>query len=577
MMAEEYHRKYLGEILVKNGSITQEDLDYVLSKKKITRERLGSICIREGLCSEEDVARGIGEQFDIKYIDLDKTEKDEELLQKAPFDKLVSYNVVPVRIEDGRLIVAMRDPFDFAINDELEVLYDIPIDIVVATEKSIKRFLGQGKKSIGFLREATEEVGLQLVRETDTGEELLSLEALESDESSPIVKLINTTIFDALTKRASDIHIEATSEGIIIRYRIDGVLHRATDPIQIKNLSHIISRLKVISELDISETRIPQDGRFKLWFERRAIDFRLSVLPTVLGENAVIRILDQEATASQFEGLRLKSLGLSQEQLETWFKIIRMPYGLILVTGPTGSGKSTTLYAALSEIDRNKEKVVTIEDPVEYLLDGAVQIQVNEKKGLTFAKGLRSILRHDPDKILVGEIRDPETAQTAIQSAQTGHLVFSTIHANNVFEVFSRFLFMGVDRFSLVSSLICIVGQRLVRVLCPNCKIPYNPSPESLQESGLGRKDSKELVFFKEKGCSECDGTGFRGRISVMEVLLLDDEIREIVTSGEKTHKIKEIIRKKGMKSLRQSALDLVTQGQTTIEEIDRVTFVEET
>jgi type IV pilus assembly protein PilB len=575
-MVEEYHRKYLGEILIKNGLLSQKDLDYVLSKKKITRQRLGNICIEEGLCSEEDVAKAIAEQFGMQYINLDKEERDEELLKRAPFDKLISYNVAPVKIENGKLLVAMRDPFDFAINDELEILYDVPIDVVIATERSIKNVLSQEQKSINFLKEATEKVGLQLVRETETGEELLSLESLESDESSPVVKLINTTIFDAITNRASDIHIEATAEGVIIRYRIDGVLHQATDPIQIKNLPQIISRIKVISELDISETRIPQDGRFKIWLNNRSIDFRVSILPTVLGENAVIRILDKENTANELKGLKLENLGLNSEHLKIWNKIVSVPYGLILITGPTGSGKSTTLYAALSKINRTTEKVITIEDPVEYQLEGVMQIQVAEKKGLTFAKGLRSILRHDPDKILVGEIRDPETAKIAIQSAQTGHLVFSTVHANNVFEVFARFAHMGIDRFSLVSSLICVAGQRLVRVLCPYCKVPYKPSLDLLKELSMSNKTNSDFTFFEKKGCKECNGTGFKGRTSIMEILLLDDEIKELIVSGQQTYKIKDAAMKKGMSTLRQSALDLVSQGKTTIEEINRVTFAEE-
>jgi type IV pilus assembly protein PilB len=575
-MVEEYHRKYLGEILIKNGLLSQKDLDYVLSKKKITRKRLGNICIEEGLCSEEDVAKAIAEQFGMQYINLDKEERDEELLKRAPFDKLISYNVAPVKIENGKLLVAMRDPFDFAINDELEILYDVPIDVVIATERSIKNVLSQEQKSINFLKEATEKVGLQLVRETETGEELLSLESLESDESSPVVKLINTTIFDAITNRASDIHIEATAEGVIIRYRIDGVLHQATDPIQIKNLPQIISRIKVISELDISETRIPQDGRFKIWLNNRSIDFRVSILPTVLGENAVIRILDKENTANELKGLKLENLGLNSEHLKIWNKIVSVPYGLILITGPTGSGKSTTLYAALSKINRTTEKVITIEDPVEYQLEGVMQIQVAEKKGLTFAKGLRSILRHDPDKILVGEIRDSETAKIAIQSAQTGHLVFSTVHANNVFEVFARFAHMGIDRFSLVSSLICVAGQRLVRVLCPYCKVPYKPSLDLLKELSMSNKTNSDFTFFEKKGCKECNGTGFKGRTSIMEILLLDDEIKELIVSGQQTYKIKDAAMKKGMSTLRQSALDLVSQGKTTIEEINRVTFAEE-
>jgi len=296
----------------------------------------------------------------------------------------------------------------------------------------------------------------------------------------------------------------------------------------------------------------------------------------VLGENAVIRILDKENTANELKGLKLENLGLNSEHLKIWNKIVSVPYGLILITGPTGSGKSTTLYAALSKINRTTEKVITIEDPVEYQLEGVMQIQVAEKKGLTFAKGLRSILRHDPDKILVGEIRDPETAKIAIQSAQTGHLVFSTVHANNVFEVFARFAHMGIDRFSLVSSLICVAGQRLVRVLCPYCKVPYRPSLDLLKELSMSNKTNSDFTFFEKKGCKECNGTGFKGRTSIMEILLLDDEIKELIVSGQQTYKIKDAAMKKGMSTLRQSALDLVSKGKTTIEEINRVTFAEE-
>ena len=329
----------------------------------------------------------------------------------------------------------------------------------------------------------------------------------------------------------------------------------------------------MISELDISETRVPQDGRFKLWLSGRSIDFRVSILPTILGESAVIRILDQENYASQLKGLQLENLGFSQNHLKIWNKIISMPYGLILITGPTGSGKSTTLYAALSKIDRNVEKVITVEDPVEYQLKGTIQIQVAEKKGLNFAKGLRSILRHDPDKILIGEIRDPETAQIAIQSAQTGHLVFSTIHANNVFEVFGRFAHMGIDRFNFVSSLICIAGQRLARVLCPDCKIPYSPSYQLMEELGIANQKREGISFFKAKGCNECSGTGYKGRTSIMEMLLIDNEIRELVAGGRQSHRIEEVAATKGMRSLRQSALDLVIEGKTTVEEINRISF----
>jgi len=396
-----------------------------------------------------------------------------------------------------------------------------------------------------------------------------------SADTSPIIKLVNSTLMDALTRRASDIHIEAAMEGVIIKFRVDGVLYRATEPLDMHFQAPIISRLKVMSELDISERRIPQDGRFKVRIADKAIDFRVSIMPSAFGEDAVIRILDKESIASNLKGLTLDSLGMSPREMKRLRKKVREPYGMVLVTGPTGSGKTTTLYAALTEIHTGEEKIITIEDPVEYLLRGIVQIPVNEKKGLTFARGLRSILRHDPDKIMVGEIRDPETAQIAVQSALTGHLVFTTVHANNVFDVLGRFIHMGIDPYNFVSCLNCVMAQRLVRKICPSCKHPTTVSDAELVESGLDPDQCRGVTFYDSRGCDDCSGTGYRGRSAIVELLDLNDQIRELIVSKASVVQLKAAAREAGTIFLRESAVEKVLAGETTLREINRVTFVE--
>ncbi|HEX5773884.1 MAG TPA: GspE/PulE family protein, partial [Geomobilimonas sp.] len=354
-----------------------------------------------------------------------------------------------------------------------------------------------------------------------------------------------------------------------------GVLYKATDPIDNHFQGPIISRLKVMSELDISERRIPQDGRFKVRISGKSIDFRVSIMPSAFGEDAVIRILDKESIASDLKGLTLDTLGMAQREIKRFRKMIREPYGMVLVTGPTGSGKTTTLYAALTEIHTGEEKIVTIEDPVEYLLRGIVQIPVNEKKGLTFARGLRSILRHDPDKIMVGEIRDPETAQIAVQSALTGHLVFTTVHANNAFDVLGRFIHMGIDPYNFVSCLNCVMAQRLVRKICPKCKYPVSISDEALRESGIDPEQCREVTFYDAKGCDDCNHTGYRGRAAIVELLDLNDDIRELIISKAPTAQLKRAASEAGTIFLRESAVEKVLAGETTLREINRVTFVE--
>jgi type IV pilus assembly protein PilB len=379
-----------------------------------------------------------------------------------------------------------------------------------------------------------------------------------------------------MESRASDIHIETRERDVQVKFRIDGALYAKVDPIDIAYHQTLISRIKVMSELDIAERRIPQDGRFRVRYKGRTVDFRVSIMPTVFGEDAVIRILDKEQINESFKNLNLDVVGFDEEDLQRFRLYIKEPYGMVLVTGPTGSGKTTTLYGALNEIRNDEDKIITIEDPVEYQLHGIVQIPVNEKKGLTFARGLRSILRHDPDKIMVGEIRDEETAQIAIQSALTGHLVFTTVHANNVIDVIGRFLNMGVEPYNFVSSLNCVLAQRLVRLLCPTCKRPYTPSNEELYSSGFRPEDVAQHTFYRNVGCDACNHTGYRGRTAIHELLDTSDTVREMIIERRPGSEIRRQAEKEGLSSLRESAVKKVFTGQTTLYEINRVTFVEE-
>jgi general secretion pathway protein E len=401
----------------------------------------------------------------------------------------------------------------------------------------------------------------------------LSLKTI-SEDTSPVIKLVHSTLYDALKVGASDIHLETEGEGLNIRYRIDGVLN-AVGTISGAGLAEqVISRIKVMSELDIAERRIPQDGRFRVSARGREIDFRVSVMPSIFGEDAVVRILDKQSLSDLARGLSLAHLGFNEAAKVIIRRLANEPYGMLLVTGPTGSGKTTTLYATISEINHGSDKIITIEDPVEYQLPGVLQIPVNEKKGLTFARGLRSILRHDPDRIMVGEIRDPETAQIAVQAALTGHLVFTTVHANNVFDVIGRFMHMGVDPYSFVSALNGIVAQRLLRVLCPECSIDDKPDSELLARSGLGASDVQDFRFRIGRGCGQCRGTGYRGRKAIAEIMVLTDELRELVAGRRPIRELKEAARRSGTRFLRESALELVSQGETSLQEINRVTFV---
>ncbi len=569
-----YRRKNLGAILIERGALSAEQIPLILDKLAGGRLRFGEVCIREGLISDTDLAQGLAEQFDLEFISLADVRMDEELLNQLPPDAIYRYRFVPLEMSDGSLTIAVSDPTDVIKLDELELVLGWQIRTKVASESDISSVIKAGEGARRVLREVSEDFMLQLVKETDRGEEVLSVETL-TDDASPIIKLVNTTILDALNRRASDIHIETGHDGVDIKYRIDGVLYRANDPIDLHFQAPIISRLKVMSELDISERRIPQDGRFKIRFGEKSIDFRVSIMPSALGEDAVIRILDKESIASDLKGLSLENLGISPREIQRLRKKIREPYGMVLVTGPTGSGKTTTLYAALTEIHTGEDKIITIEDPVEYMLRGVLQIPVNEKKGLTFAKGLRSILRHDPDKIMVGEIRDPETAQIAVQSALTGHLVFTTVHANNVFDVIGRFIHMGIDPYNFVSCLNCVMAQRLVRRVCMKCRRPVVYSDDQLREGGVDPELVRGATLYEARGCDECNGTGYRGRTAIVELLELNDSIRDLIISKVPATRLKQEARAAGVVFLRDSAVEKFTAGETTLKEINRVTFVE--
>jgi general secretion pathway protein E len=488
-----------------------------------------------------------------------------------PFSEASSRECIAFRDERGELLLAIGDPFALDLQAWASERLARPFAFCLAHRDDIAAYLARvegdmramdgvvsGEEGTGGLWGHVEDLSLKTIGEN----------------ASPVVKLVNSTLYDALRTGASDIHLESAGNRLAIKYRIDGVLSQIGVAQGADMAEQIVSRVKVMAELDIAERRIPQDGRFKVRVKGREVDFRVSIMPSIFGEDAVLRILDKQTLADEFHGLRVDVLGFDEGTVAWLRKLACEPYGMLLVTGPTGSGKTTTLYAILSEIHNGRDKIITIEDPVEYQLPGILQIPVNEKKGLTFARGLRSILRHDPDKIMVGEIRDPETAQIAVQSALTGHLVFTTVHANNVFDVIGRFMHMGLDPYSFVSALNGVAAQRLVRIACTQCSVEERPAAALLAASGVTAEQAEHWRFRTGKGCGQCRGTGYRGRKAIAETLILNDEMRELISSRQPVRAVKEAARKLGTRSLREAALDLVACGETTIEEVNRVTFV---
>ena len=522
----------------------------------------------------------LGELHRLPVLTLEDLREAQPLFDTLPFAECAPRGCVLVQSARGERLLVSDDPFSGENAAWAEERLASPFRFALAHRAELAAYLASHEQTLRALDGLQAEA--RAVEGDGAGIEDLSLRAIAA-ETSEIVKLVRSTLRDALLIGASDVHLETSARGLDIKFRIDGILSRAKsieDPAQAEQA---IARVKVLAELDVTERRVPQDGRFKALskgsageLSGRPIDFRVSIMPSVHGEDAVVRVLDKQSLYAAGErGLSLDSLGLDGPSIRMLRRLSREPYGMLLVTGPTGSGKTTTLYAAITEINDGRDKIVTIEDPVEYELPGVLQIPVNEKKGLTFAKGLRSILRHDPDKIMVGEIRDPETANIAVQSALTGHLVFTTVHANNVFDVIGRFMHMNVDLYSFVSALNAIVAQRLVRLLCPACAVEERPAPELLADSAIEPEEADTYRFRVARGCAECRGVGYRGRKAIAELLVLNDEIRELITARAPVRKIKDAARRNGTRLLREAALAAVGAGQTSLEEINRVTFVD--
>jgi general secretion pathway protein E len=488
-----------------------------------------------------------------------------------PYTEALERGCAALRGRDGRLLLVMSDPFDAGLQTWAEQRIGALFYWGLAHGTDIAAYLAHYEESLHAMDSMQGVAGKQ--GKFDDGAEELSLKTI-SEDVSPVVKLVHSTVYDALKAEASDIHLETGAAGLNIKYRIDGVLTMVGSVAGLDMAEQVISRIKVVSGLDIAERRVPQDGRFKVSMHQHEVDLRVSVMPSIFGEDAVLRILDKQALSDQIRGLRLDYLGFDDRSIAMLRRLSREPYGMVLVTGPTGSGKTTTLYAAISEINNGQDKIITIEDPVEYQLPGVLQIPVNEKKGLTFERGLRSILRHDPDKIMVGEIRDPETAQIAVQSALTGHLVFTTVHANNVFDVIGRFTHMGVDPYSFVSALNGILAQRLIRVNCPHCAEADHPDEELIAASGIMPALAAAMKFKAGRGCGHCRGTGYKGRKAVAEILYLNDEIRELIVGRQPIRLVREAALRNGIRFLRDGALELVRKGETTLQEINRVTLV---
>jgi len=567
-------KKRLGDILIEHGLLAAEVV--VAAAEVAMREQrwLGSVLVEQGAIDEEQLAKALAEQWRLPYYSLAGFHVDSEFFKTIPVELMYRYPFVPYEDREGVLTIVLADPTNLPVLDELELVLRRELRFGIGSRTAILDSLKKSEGSSQVLRRIEADFRPVLIKEDDRGEEVLSVEKISKD-TSPVVKLVDTMILSALQKRASDIHIEVGDRGVHVKYRIDGVLYPAMDPLDLKYHAPMISRIKVMSELDIAQKRVPQDGRFKLRLDQKKVDFRVSILPGIFGEAVVIRILDKEYITAGVNQLRLDRLGFNPEDLRRFRRSIVEPYGMVLVTGPTGSGKTTTLYAAIEEINTQEDKIITIEDPVEYQLRHVTQIPVNEKKGLTFAKGLRSILRHDPDKIMVGEIRDAETAQIAIQSALTGHLVFTTVHANNAFDVIGRFVNMGIEPYNFVSSLNCILAQRLVRAICAVCREPVTLTREMCEASGLSYEQYRDTPLSQGRGCPECHGTGFKGRNAITEFLDLSDTIREMILARRPSSEIRKAAIKEGLTTLRQAGVEKVLRGETTLREINRVTFIE--
>jgi general secretion pathway protein E len=536
-----------------------------------SRRRVVEVLEERSLMAPGAFTRALANTFDYPALAMEDLHGLEPVFDMLPFAVALERGCVLFRGPGGELMLAVSDPFARELYDWAQARIIAAFVFCLVHPADLAAYLARYEETLRAMDSVIPDAA-KPVNDGATVEDL-SFKTIRED-TSQVVKLVHSTLYDAFKLGASDIHLESNAGGLMIKYRVDGVLTMAGSMAGTELAEQVISRIKVMSELDIAERRVPQDGRFRIGVRGREVDCRVSIMPSIIGEDAVVRILDKQALSDQLKGLRLNYLGFDDASVAQVRALSREPYGMVLVTGPTGSGKTTTLYAAISEINHGQDKIITIEDPVEYQLPGVLQIPVNEKKQLTFARGLRSILRHDPDKIMVGEIRDAETAQIAVQSALTGHLVFTTVHANNVFDVIGRFVHMGVDPYSFVSAMNGILAQRLVRVNCANCVVDERPDDEVIRASGLCAEQVKDFVFRVGRGCGHCRGTGFKGRRAIGEILCLNDEIRELIVAREPMRRIREAAVRHGTRLLRDAAVSLVRNGETTLQEINRVTFV---
>lgn len=545
--------------------------DLIGARKRALSQGISVIQALEdaGGYTPDELTQQLGQLLHMPALEMKTIHTLTPAFDMLPFAEAIIHECALFRHEQ-RYLLAVSNPFSHKLRAWAEERFNLPVEWHIVHPGDLTAFFAQQEKTMRAMDQVLHTTELDKMQ---SGIEDLSLKSI-NEGTSQVVRLVHSTLYDAHKSQASDIHLEMTVGALSIKYRIDGVL-TSIGVIQGGDLAEqVISRIKVMSELDIAERRVPQDGRFKISIQGREIDFRVSIMPSIFGEDAVLRILDRQALSDHIEGLTLNQLGFNAAAIASIRRLSAEPYGMLLVTGPTGSGKTTSLYAAISEVNKGNDKIITIEDPIEYQLPGVLQIPVNEKKGLTFARGLRSILRHDPDKIMVGEIRDAETAQIAIQAALTGHLVFTTVHANNVFDVIGRFSHMGVDPYSFVSALNGIAAQRLVRLLCVHCSVDEQPTEELLADSGIAADTVNQYHFRSSKGCGQCRGSGYRGRNAIAEILLLNDEIRELIVAQEPIRRIKEAARNNGTRFLREAALDMVKQGLTSLEEANRVTIV---
>jgi len=563
-------KKLIGEILIEKEGLKEEQLRECLELQKQDGRRIGEILLEKGYVTEAAFLEALSIQNGIPYLErIDEEIVDKELLRQVPLPFAKKNKMIPLYADDGIVTVAVADPLNIQPLDDIALLLHRDVEMVLTREENI---IDAINLYYHHVERAAEKVVEEMKEEERERGEVYNIAEEETEdlmdvaEKAPIIKLVNTMIFQAVKERASDIHIEATEKELKVRFRVDGVLYsRLTPPKQYQ--AAIVSRVKIMAKLNIAERRLPQDGKIAIRVAGKDVDIRVSVIPTIMGERIVLRLLDRASIL-----IDLEDLGMHADALEKVAKLIRLSHGIILVTGPTGSGKTTTLYAALSKINSEAMNIITIEDPVEYQLPGIAQIQVKPKIDLNFANGLRSILRHDPDIIMVGEIRDYETAEMATHASLTGHLVFSTLHTNDAPGAVTRLVDMGVEPYLVSSSVVAIMAQRLVRVVCPECKEPYKPDDRALAEIGLSRDKLANGVAYRSRGCPHCIGTGFRGRRGIFELLIMDGAVRKLVLSRADSNTIKETAIQRGMRTLRSDGALTVGQGLTTIEEVMRVT-----